>query len=296
MSQISMTGVIVVAKEVDGVEMGVLEDGTPFLTGRGLAKACGIAPSALIFQAEAWKKGKRDGALARLLQDAGYDEDLLYVPIDGNGVKVHAYTDAVATIVLEYYALENNNETAKRIYRILVRQGLREFIYKAVGYDQRTPLPRGWRDFHDRLLLSRTPAGYFSVFREMSDFLLRAMQAGLPVDAHTVPDGSVGKVWSIHWEAQDLDEKIGVRRKCEHNYPDYYPQAASNPQDIWIYPVEAVGAFRRWLDEIYIPEKFPAYLDGKVKKRVLARGEADRLLVAVMPALLGDDDDDGDDD
>src|ERR1700690_2086657 len=28
--------------EIDGVGMGVLSDGTPFLTGRGLARLCGI--------------------------------------------------------------------------------------------------------------------------------------------------------------------------------------------------------------------------------------------------------------
>lgn len=33
---------LLVAKEVDGVEVGVLDEGTPFLTGRGLAKACGL--------------------------------------------------------------------------------------------------------------------------------------------------------------------------------------------------------------------------------------------------------------
>jgi hypothetical protein len=28
--------------EIDGIGMGVLSDGTPFLTGRGLARLCGI--------------------------------------------------------------------------------------------------------------------------------------------------------------------------------------------------------------------------------------------------------------
>lgn len=54
---------MVVAKEVDGVEMGVLEDGTAFLTGRGLARACGVVPSAIIGQAAEWASGKRTGEL-----------------------------------------------------------------------------------------------------------------------------------------------------------------------------------------------------------------------------------------
>lgn len=282
----SKSAAIVVAKEVDGVEMGVLADGTPFLTGRGLAKACGVAPSAIIQQAAAWKQGNRNSALAKLIVRAGFDEDSLYIPIEGGGVKVHAYTDGVATIVIEYYALETGSETAKQIYRVLARQGLREFIYKATGFDARTALPSEWRSFHDRLLLSAQPAGFFSVLREMSEFLLRAIQAGLPFDSHTVPDGSVGRVWSGHWEKEDLASHYGERQKYLHNYPEDYPQSLSNPQDIWVYPVESLGAFRRWLDEVYIPEKFPAYLNGKVKDRVLARSAADRLLAAVTPATL----------
>lgn len=278
---------IVVAKEVDGVEMGVLADGTPFLTGRGLAKACGVAPSAIIKQAEAWKQGNRNSALAKLLVDAGYDEDLLYIPIDGNGTKVHAYTDSVATIVIEYYALETGSASAKQIYRVLAREGLREFVYRATGFSARTVLP-AWEDFHDRLLLSTSPSGYFSIYREMADFLLRAIQAGLALDENNVVDISVGLAWGNHWRDHDLDSAHGARQKHLHNYPDDYPQAASNPQDIWVYPVEALGAFRRWLDEVYIPQKLPAYLKGKVKQRVLARSTADLLLAAVTPTALAD--------
>ncbi len=275
---------MLVAKEVDGIEMGVLQDGTPFLTGAGLAKACGVPRSVIYERAKDWKDGKRDGKLARLLADAGFDEELMYTPLD-NG-RVYAFTDSVCTIVIEYYALENANPTAQKTMRILVRQGIRDFIFRSIGFDPRTTLPRGWRDFHDRLLLAKLPSTFFSIFRELSDFLLRAMQAGLPIADHTVPDISVGRIWSSFWEENDYDTKYGARQKHPHNYPDYYPQSASNPQDIWIYPIEGLGAFRRWLDETYIPEKFPAYLDGKVKKLVLARSEADRLLVAVTPAAL----------
>lgn len=282
---------IVVAKEVDGVEMGVLADGTPFLTGRGLAKACGVAPSAIIKQADAWKQGNRNSALAKSLVEAGYNEDLLYVPIEGGGIRVHAYTDSVATLIIEYYALETGSAQAKQIYRVLAREGLREFIYRATGFQARTALPASWKDFHDRLLLTTYPAGYFSIYREIADFLLRAIQVGLVLDNSNVLDISVGQVWGNYWRDGNLDEAYGPRQRYAHNYPEDYPQAASNPQDIWVYPVEALGAFRRWLDEVYIPEKFPNYLNGRVKKRVLERATADRLLAAVTPAKLSAPDD-----
>jgi hypothetical protein len=290
---------MLVAKEVDGIEMGVLDDGTPFLTGRGLAKACGVVPSAIIKQADSWRAGRspggRLGALGKLFADAGYDEPELFVEAKSGGRPVHAYTDSVSTIVIGYYAFDVDppNPTAINTSRILMRGGLRQFIYRSVGYDPRNVMPRGWREFHDRLLLATCPPGGFSVFREMSEFILRAAQNGLILDSSTVPDISVGKVWSIFWTEMGLAAKYGERKKHEHCYPPDYPQSLSNPQDIWVYPIEAVGAFRRWLDEIYIPEKFPKYLGDKVKKKTMSSATAMGLLAAVTPARLEAEGDEG---
>lgn len=79
MTQLTM----LIAKEVDGIEMGVLEDGTAFLTGAGLASACGVGRGVIYQQAINWKDGKRDGKLAKMLIEAGFDGDLLYTPLDG---------------------------------------------------------------------------------------------------------------------------------------------------------------------------------------------------------------------
>ena len=283
MVQTGFKGLIVVAKEVDGVEMGVLDDGTAFLTGRGLARACGVAPSAIIKQAAEWESGKRSGDLARLLVDAGYDEDLLYIPLtDGS----YAYTDSVATLVIEYYAHDVNKQQARVTARHLMRGGLRTFVYERTGYNPRTVLSPAWQDFHDRLELATAPTGYFSVYRELDDFILRAIRNGLRLGSDTVPDGSVGRMWSTHWKEASLDEKYGARRRFEHNFPDRYPQAQSNPQEIWVYPREAMGAFHRWLDESYVPDSCPAYRKGKVKNKTMASAEADRLLAAIVPAAL----------
>jgi hypothetical protein len=277
---------MLVAKEVDGIEMGVLSDGTPFLTGAGLAKACGVPRGVIYQRAIDWKDGKRDGKLARLLLDAGFDEPLMYTPLDGG--RVHAYTDSVSTIVIEYYALDATptNATARTTLRRLTRHGLRNFIYRAIGFDPRDVLPPGWREYRDRLTFNTAPPGYFSVFREMAEFLVRAIGAGLMLDSSTVPDGSVGKIWSNYWVECGLAASYGERKKHEHNFPPSYPQSLSNPQDIWVYPIDACGAFRRWLDEVYIPEKFPRYLSDKVKKKTMASALAMGLLAAVTPAKL----------
>jgi hypothetical protein len=280
---------MLVAKVVDGIEMGVLDDGTSFLTGAGLARACGVQKGVIYQRAIDWKDGKREGKLARLLLDAGYDEPLLYVPLDGG--RVHAYTDSVCTIVIEYYALDagSADPTARNTYRRFARNGMREFIHRAVGYDPRNVMPPGWREYYDRLITTTAPPGYFSVFRDLSEFVLRAAPHGLILDPKTVPDISVGRTWSTYWTEQDLTAKYGERIKHEHSYPTSYPQSWSNPQDIWVYPIEAAGAFRRWLDDVYVPEKFPKYLAGQVKKKTMLAATAMGLLAAVTPTTLEGD-------
>ena len=46
--------------EVDGIQMGVLSDGTPYLTLRGLARMCGIDHAALLRLANNWDEEKRN--------------------------------------------------------------------------------------------------------------------------------------------------------------------------------------------------------------------------------------------
>ncbi len=107
-------------------------------------------------------------------------------------------------------------------------------------------MPPIWRQFHARLQLQNIPSGYFGVFRELADFVLTAIQGGLTVDHKTVPDISVGQIWGKYWEAIDGDRRFGDRIRHDHNYPDDFPQAASNPQPIWVYPVAALGEFRTY--------------------------------------------------
>ena len=70
------------------------------------------------------------------------------------------------------------------------------------------------------------------------------------------------------------------------NYPDYFPQAKSNPQDMNVYPVAALPEFRVWLQTEYIPKKFPSYLKGKVKDGILPPSAAELLLSHALPPAL----------
>jgi hypothetical protein len=102
---------LVLVKVVDTIEMGVLEDGTPFLTGGSLSRLCGVAKSTVIERKDEWAAGDRTGKLMRLLVERGYDEPQLCVPIKmpgGAGVAADAlaYPEEVVMTFLEYYAFE----------------------------------------------------------------------------------------------------------------------------------------------------------------------------------------------
>ena len=177
--------------------------------------------------------------------------------------------------VLEYYAFDagqNIREEAKRNYRLLAGKALRDFIYLQVGYDPSNFVPEAWRQFHDRVSLTynSVPQGYFGIFKEISDMIVTLGQHGLHIDSSFVPDISVGQAWSKYWKDSSLGETFGERIKYEHNYPSNFAQAASNPQEPWCYPENALGKFRQWFREIYIGEgKFEKYIQGKVKSKAL---------------------------
>lgn len=106
-------------------------------------------------------------------------------------------------------------------------------------------------------------------------------QNGVPIDDKFVPDISVGLHWSKHWDRNDLDPQLGARVKFDHRYPEYFPQAVSNPQEAWCYPEAGLPEFRRWFREAYIGEgKFEAYLLSKVKQKAIAPSFAQLAIAA----------------
>lgn len=95
-------------------------------------------------------------------------------------------------------------------------------------------------------------------------------QNGIQIDRTFVPDGSVGGVWGRYWAKNDFDKKYGQRQEWHHNFPEYFPQAGSNPQEAKCYPDAALPEFRRWFREEYIKGgKFENYIKKKVKDKAL---------------------------
>jgi hypothetical protein len=279
--------------EVDGIQMGVLSDGTPYLTGRGLARMCGIHNKVLFDLAADWEVERlkpRGVRIQELLLAQGFSGDSLFIWAQGKTGNTHAYTDAVCMALLEYYAfdaVQGNNETALKNYRLLARSSFRAFIYNRCGYDPDKHIPDSWKNFHERVLLNdQVPIGYFSVFREIADLVVNMIQKGCPIDDHTVPDISVGTMWAQYWNENGFDEIYGSRIKHPHFYPDWFPQSRVNPVDAWIYPAEALGQFRIWIYTHYVPDNFPKYLETKVRKGLFLPSRAELLLNAVSKPSL----------
>jgi hypothetical protein len=277
-------------REIDGIVMGVLSDGTPYLTIRGLARMCGVDHTMIIRITADWLQNPlrpREQKIRELVRAQGADDRVAFIAVTKNGTIHHAIPAAVCMGILEYYAFEARSEgdQAARSYRILARKGFRDFIYAQVGYNPTGAASIAWQQFHDRVTLAyhTVPVGYFSIFKELADIFVMLIRKGANLGPTFVPDISVGQLWSKYWVSENLEILYGDRIKYEHNYPLYYPQSTSNPQHPYCYPDEALGEFRKWVREVYLAKRMPGYLIDKVKQGQIAPATATAALEAFAP-------------
>lgn len=275
--------------ESHGIGMGVLKDGTPFLNQRGLARLCGVENAHIGTISSQWNEDTEKPRILKikeLLADRGFFISSPHIEATDGKLIQYAYPDSVCLAILEYYAFEagtNCKSEARKNFRLLAGKALQDFIYAQVGYDPNYNVPENWKQFHDRVSLTynAVPPGYFGVFKEIADMIVTLGQNGLHIDSSFVPDISVGLAWAKHWVDNQLDQTYGQRISYEHEYPDYFPQAKSNPQTPWCYPEKSLGEFRRWLREHYIGEgRFANYVKGQVKKKALPASFAQLAIAA----------------
>lgn len=281
---------IAVEREIDGVGMGVLSDGTPFLNLRGLAGMCGIDHTMVVRITADWTLDpprRREQKIRELVRAQGADDSVAFIAINKNGTIHHAVPAAVCMAVLEYYAFEARSENgdAMKNYRLLARKGFNDFIYAQVGYNPTGAPSIAWQQFHDRVTLSyhTVPDGYFSIFKELADIFVTMIRGGANVGPSFLPDISVGQHWAKYWKGENLDVVYGERKKYNHNYPQYFPQSASNPQPAYCYPDDALGEFRKWVREDYIAKHMPNYLNQKVREGKIPAPTARTALDSFIP-------------
>ncbi|MFC6638420.1 hypothetical protein GV827_00740 [Sulfitobacter sp. JBTF-M27] len=276
--------------EPDGIGMGVLSDGTAFLTQRAIADLCGLRNKYIGILSSEWSSAQPPKEVVRV-KEILYEQgdgipSLPHVEVFEGKRKYFAYPAAVCTAILEYFAFEAGRqgaEIALKNFRQISRHGLNRYIYDATGYEAK-PEEDVWRVFKDRASLTydAVPEGYFGIFKEIATLIFTLGEAGLHIDENFVPDISVGQAWAKHWQAAALHLRFGERRTYNHNYPSYFAQAMSNPQLANCYPEDALGEFRRWFRHDYIGEgRFKRYLSKKVSERSLGRGYVERILIAV---------------
>lgn len=275
--------------EIDGVEMGVLENGIPYLTESGLARMCGIDRKVLNRLAIGWEDEKfkpRGKQIAQLLEQSSYTESSLFLESENRGIKINAYIEPVCLALLEYYAfvIDEPRKEAVQAFRALARTTFRKFIYDAVGYSPEHAILDKWKHFHDRIDMTQNaaPIGYWGVFKEIAVMIVPMIRAGIMISDKVVPDISVGLAWSDFWKKNKLSEAYGERTRYDHEYPEYYPQSKSNPQPSYAYPNAALGIFRDWLQEHYILTKFPKYLLGQSSKGKLPIQTANKTIEAFI--------------
>lgn len=113
-SQLVLDLNVQVQKDINGIEMGVLENGIPFLTQVGLAKISGVSRSVIYDISQEWEKqfdsstiGKdRNSFLKQYLFENGYSERKLFIETKKDGSVHYAYPDIVCMAVLEFYSFE----------------------------------------------------------------------------------------------------------------------------------------------------------------------------------------------
>ncbi|MER9311123.1 hypothetical protein NKI51_17665 [Mesorhizobium australicum] len=278
-------------REIDGVIMGVLSDGTPYLNQRGLAALCDVQNAHIGTISSQWNDVDQKPRIQRIkaiLEKVGKVPATAHIEVSHRGVTHYCYPADVSLAIMEYYAIDagvNVSEKARDNYRILAGSRLRDMIYSQVGYD-----PRRGKDvfakWHERLALNyqSAPKGHFHVFNEAHTIIYELIVAGADVGEKFVVDISIGQHWSKYWDDNNLSEIHGIRRKYPHRYPDDHPQAKANPHESWCYPLAALGAYREWLQDEYLEGgKFKGYLAGKVAKGDLPPSFAQLAISALVP-------------
>lgn len=283
----------VAEKVIDGLPIGVLNDGTPYVSIRGMATLCGIDHAVIVRLMKHWDKEQlkpRGQKILEILQSQNYNQTNLYIQASNGHRTFPAIPDAVCMALLEYYAFsaeQANTEIAKTNFRILARASFKLYVYEKCEYNPNQNTNDSWQAFHERLLLNdNIPLGYFSIFKELSGVILSMIREGCKIDDSTVPDISVGQIWTRYWTQNNFNEKYGERFKFPHVYPDTFRQSSGGEYEAWVYPADALGIFRQWLHEVYLIEKFPKYLNTKVTSGAIINADADKLLdVLQKPAL-----------
>jgi hypothetical protein len=293
-TQLELNLTIVTEVENDGVGMGVLSNGAPYLTGRGLARLCGISNTNTVAIVDDWQVEPPKPRIAKIkdiIREGSGDDTQAFISVNRGGTIHHAFPEQVCMAVLEYYALDSPNATdhARKAYRALARKGFTDFVYDSVGLPRNpSATDLATAQYMDRvgLFANAVPDGYFSIFREISEMFATLVSQGIIIDSSFVPDISVGIAWAKYWKDESLESVYGMRQSFESSYPSYYPQSAAGKLDANCYPDDALAEFRKWLRKEYYADKLQPYLKTKIKSGSIEKNAAMMIIDGLKPAQV----------
>lgn len=146
--------------EVNGIGMGVLVGGLPYLNQRGLAALCGVQNAHIGTISSQWNEGDqkpRIKTIKDILAKSGATYSTAHVEVVHRGTTHYCYPADVCLAVLEYYAFDAGSNTqpqARDNFRLLAGSKLRELIYSQVGYDPTKTNTKRFEKWHERIALN----------------------------------------------------------------------------------------------------------------------------------------------
>ncbi|ESQ90841.1 hypothetical protein ABAC460_08410 [Asticcacaulis sp. AC460] len=114
--------------EVDGIGMGLLSNGEPYLTQRGLAALCGVQNAHIGNIGRDWDSGKP--RVAAIQERLGFRRAQAHRVLSHDGHRLFAYDMAIAQAVLDYYALDVAKPEAVRNRRRFADGALKSHVLK----------------------------------------------------------------------------------------------------------------------------------------------------------------------
>lgn len=110
----------------------------------------------------------------------------------------------------------------------------------------------------------KIPPTHFSILQEMTTYLIAPMEVnGYTLPERMVPDISQGKMF-CKWAREQLDLDTDALNTYEHEYPDGRRYPAK------LYPVEHLGSFRKFINEVWMPSRAEAYFRERDPVALLA--------------------------
>ncbi|ESQ75787.1 hypothetical protein [Asticcacaulis sp. AC402] len=119
---------VTIYAEIDGIGMGLLSNGEPYLTQRGLAALCGVQNAHIGNISRDW--GSEKPRVTAIQERLGFRRAQAHRVLTHDGHRLFAYDMAVAQAVLDYYALDVAKPEAVRNHLRFADGALKSHILK----------------------------------------------------------------------------------------------------------------------------------------------------------------------